>query len=159
MYVSRHELSSSLLWLIPPGMNERRHHEKCPSFPACPGIQNREQKLILMVCLSYWTIFPFLRRHRHKGISTSNVHQPLWNTYAVWYDGLCATILYFFILFAVFSLFSQAVRCLGQRTSKFYLVITVKSPLSAGLWGTTRVNINIHVSVVKYSPLTIRSPN
>lgn len=133
-YISRQELSSQLLWLIPQGTNDRRHHEKCPSFPVCPGIQNKEQKLIFMVRQSHWAIFPFVRRLRHNSIFTDKMPQPLWNSHDVWYDGICATILCFFILLAMFALFAQAVKCLGQGMSKFCLALTVRahSPLGSG---------------------------
>lgn len=125
-YVSRQELSSQLLWLIPQGTNDRCHHEKCPSFPVCPGIQSKEQKLIFMVCLSDWAIFPFLGWLRHNSISTNNMHRPLWNSDDVWYDGLWATSSHFFTLLATFALFAQAVRCSGQGMSKRCLALPVR---------------------------------
>lgn len=121
--ISRQELSSQLLWLIPQGMNDRRHHEKCPSFPVCPGIQNKEQKLIFMVCWSHWAIFPFLRWLRRNSISTDNMNWPLWNSRLIWWS-----LYYHFSLLYLtcyVALFAQAVRCSGQGMSKFCLALTV----------------------------------
>lgn len=123
--ISSQEPSPQLLWLIPQGMNDRRHHERCPSFPVCPRIPNKEQKLISMVCLTHWATFPLMRWLWHNSISTNNMHWPLWNSCDVWYGGLCATILYVFILLDRFALSAQVVRCLGKGMSKFCLAVIV----------------------------------
>lgn len=52
-----------------------------PASLVCKGIQNREQRLIPMVCLSYWTILPFLRQSRHKSISTICINP--WETHVL----------------------------------------------------------------------------
>lgn len=155
MHVSRHELSSSLLWLIPPGMNERRHHEKCPSFPVCKGIQNREQRLIPMVCLSYWTILPFLRQSRHKSISTICINPCETHVLLIRWS-LCYHFMIPYFICCVFPVFPGC-KVSGTGNVKILFSNYCKNPRSVMLWGTTRVNINIHISVVNYCPLTVRS--
>lgn len=125
---------------------KRRHQEKCSTSPVCPGIQNREQKLIPTVCLTYWTILPFLRRHRYKSISTSNA----WS--------LCYHFMFLYFICCVFPVFPGC-KVSGTGNVKTLFSNYWRSPLSVGLWGTTRVNINIHISMVKYCPVTIRSPS
>lgn len=151
--ISRQELSSQLLWLIPQGMNDRRHHEKCPSFPACPGIQNKEQKLIFMVCRSHWAIFPFLRWLRRNSISTDNMNQPLWNTRLIWWS-----LYYHFSLLYLtcyVCLVCTGCKVFGTGNVKILFSTYCDGPLSIGFWRTTTVNI--HRSMVMYCPLATRS--